>query len=64
MIDSEVLYRFRIEMKIPRNRITNKVISNYADQIGVAKGSVNGGMITHRWNEKQYETLKKIYQYD
>lgn len=64
MNNSEIWYRFRIEMKIPRNRINCKIISEYADKIGVTKSSINGGLITHRWTEEQYQTLKEIYQYD
>lgn len=64
MKDSDVLYRFRIEMKIPRNRINCKVIAMYADKIGVVTSAINGGMPTHRWTEEQYQKLKEIYQYD
>ncbi|MFW9597563.1 MAG: hypothetical protein ACMV0Y_06380 [Paludibacter sp.] len=64
MKDSDVLYRFRIEMKIPRNRINCKIISEYAEKIGVVKSAINSGMPTHRWTEEQYQKLKEIYQYD
>lgn len=64
MKDYEVWYRFRIEHKIPRNRISTKVIAQYAEKIGVVKSAINGGMPTHRWTEEQYQKLKEIYQYD
>lgn len=62
MTNSDVLYRFRIEKKIPKNRIRCAEISLYADDIGVLKSAINGGPPTHRWTEEQYQILKELYQ--